>query len=426
MLGPYGRKTQETLHLYSSLVLRNSPPPLNPRASRKSSGRVVFVVESPFSLRDARRFGVHDFESRGYQVEVWDVSRIYLPKSIRQWTEPYSDNEPRLFHELKELGAPIRNLSKSDLVILMSGPYRGQERSHRQMIELFQKSNAILSTVSTSSLPSVKSEKTRGFPALYLVAKNRLKRSVLLSLLAFRRQLVRFWLSKPHSGLRRLDHVWLGTTSENIVAHLIDRKTKIKYIHALDFDQVIDGPSAGPEIPLLLVDSMGPTHPDFATHSLEASTVPVDVYFQTVRQLLERVEELSQSSAVVAAHPRAAPGTLEEFYNRPVFYGLTHDLVARARLVVLTSMTTAVNWVVAYSKPAIMITSPNLGQQVVEENTYLARVLGLATIGGLQETVSEEPIEIDEEAYKRYFSAHVKRPRTPADKFWQQVLEALQ
>ena len=89
-------------------------------------------------------------------------------------------------------------------------------------------------------------------------------------------------------------------------------------------------------------------------------------------------------------------------------------------------MTTAVNWVVAYSKPAIMITSPNLGQQVVEENTYLARVLGLATIGGLQETVSEEPIEIDEEAYKRYFSAHVKRPRTPADKFWQQVLEALQ
>ena len=42
--------------------------------------RVVYVVESPLTSRDHNRFGVDVLTNAGFDVEIWEVQDLFLPR----------------------------------------------------------------------------------------------------------------------------------------------------------------------------------------------------------------------------------------------------------------------------------------------------------------------------------------------------------
>jgi len=195
-------------------------------------------------------------------------------------------------------------------------------------------------------------------------------------------------------------------------------------IHALDYDRIqpvlrdLDSGSLG----LVLIDSMGPLHPDYSTLDEIVPGLSSEAYFASLRTALDDIEEASGLKVTVAAHPRAIPGQLEAAYgDRPIVYQDTPQCVARARAVLLTSPSTALSFVTFMRKPALVITSHHFDPYLQVALPRLAQMLSLPSWNTEDPPGEWREPTIDGDAYAAYVHHYVKRPGTTQQPFWNVV-----
>ncbi len=402
-----------------------------------SLGRVIYVFESPPGKRDVEWYGMAYLRSRGFEVEAWNVAPIYLPSTENQWIDAPNDFFIRRFTSEGELRANCRTLTSQDKVIFLSGVYLGNRRSHRKMIQAFSKSPAILGTVATGDLPNVECnfllwEILVGFD--FSSPKSWLSTLRRFAIWTLRQNSYRGTpsilgrLERVAFELRPLDFIWAGSSMRSICPHVNARRTVVRFIHSLDYEHIFERqltPVVDSGV-ALYVDDMGISHPDWIAMGIEMSGYSDEKFFSTVRRGLTQFEIDTGLEVVIAAHPRAAPGSLDQYYvGRKVVHGRSIELVAACQVVLLPMAETLIGMAVVFDRPIIIFKSVNFLPIVLKYSTTCAGELKVPLVDIDAEDLKFEIPEIDQKAYALYKERYVKRADSIDLPFWEVVARDL-
>lgn len=393
--------------------------------------RLVYVVESPFSERDAHRFGVRLFQSLNRDVEVWEVGSLTLPKSdLQQATRPV-DVSIRRVERIAELQAMCAELQQGDWVLPLLGVYVREFQRCSAVLRALCASPAFLGGVSgiepwnTFDLSPAFAREYPPVEFALRLARDRLAGAVLRSLSrvlnmpgvrAFRRH---------RYGFRPLDRIWTATSLAMIDPIFVGARTVTSFLHAWDLDRVmeIEPPSATEGDCIVYIDGLGPLHPDSVTLGLEVELPSVEEYFAPKRACFDWIEERTGLPVVIAAHPRApGGGVLEGLYgHRAVVYQATAEAIARSSLVLMSHPSTAVTLAAALRKPVVVMTCDADHRYQQWGQRQLAKALHLDTLSVDRLPTSFGVPAIDVAAYSRFFTSFIKRPGTSQGSFWNLV-----
>ena len=387
--------------------------------------RVVYLVESPFSQRDSERFGVNELISRGFLPEVWNVGPVYLPGAQRQYVKRATDLACWDITSLEDLGTRVKSLDSDDVVISLVGSQPGQVRKYRRMHQILSQGACQRGVLAAAPVIAVES-KTH-----FSSIQGRLKKSVYTrvgknnnviarSMLAVYRQLLR---------VSCMDFAWVATDASSIDPTLMNHRTQTVLIHSLDYDLVLkEGQTPDREIgPPLLIDDMGPDHPDFISlDEAEVGNLDTQEYFRRLRLVLDSLEQHLGTSIEIAAHPRAQPGSAESRYGgRKVYYGETAKRIRSSSLMILTGASTAVGMAVAWSKPVVMIRADGIHAYERARNEALVHLLDLPVWQLDRFVPREDWKQVPRARYRAYMERFVKQAGTQEKPFWTVVANSL-
>lgn len=397
-----------------------------------SAARVVLVVESPLSDRDAERFGVWTLKDAGLRVEVWEVSPLTLPSSELQSPSRPSNVVVRRFADSSELLEGCLSLSRDDLVIFIMGIYVGDVARCRLVLQAISASEARLGGVLRRS-PWEKFQVTHAYSSdwptplfVYLRARIGLATAII--------GVWRWGASQPgiralrrrKNRVRPLDFAWVATSTQSLDPLLIGRHTTVRRIHTLEFDSLRNLKSH-PDVAagrILYIDGMGPLHPDNISLEFKVGNRPASDYFGQLCRAFDQIEGLTGNRVVVAAHPRAKLGELDPHYGgRDVVYGSTAAALDTCKFVLMSHASDAVSLVVALRKPVLVISCSSDLRYERRRISELSKKLSLTQFD--TENVPAEFVEpsVDTLAYDRFFRKHVKVPNSIRGSFWEVVAD---
>jgi len=365
--------------------------------------RVILVVESPFSQRDAGRFGVAEFSEAGLSVEVWEVCDWLLPNSRLQWHAPQSGLSIELIRSESDFLAKAKELRKDDFVLLLDSARAPLSSDRATLIHALTTTVAKVGAVVTGTLPP-RSRRSAAWTQSYLIWKHAQR------------------IIRPHrSSPRPLDFVWADTSLATIDRTLIGIKTRVRFIHALDFDRIsglFPHPSVGSTC--LILDAMGPRHPDWVTLSMD-NPWPPGLYEQIARRVVEVLKSRG-FQVTVAAHPRAAAGSMDDIYvGAEILHRDTAKLTSEASFVVALEGSTSIGMAVALGIPVVLITHANHHRYVSEQLRRFSSALRIrpVTVEGLARMPL--PPAVPKQNYETYINRFIKRPGTTNRSFWDAV-----
>lgn len=387
--------------------------------------RVIIVRDSPYNYWEENQFGVNELQSSGLHVELWNVGPIFQPLGSQETVDPPRLVTPRQYYHLNDFGDACGELSAHDLLIFMCGYSPSRLRSHLRMWQIASNSVASLSVVVQGGMPRLKSifrvenfnVFTRKILGLqyWIVAqftyspRGRIFRNALRKILR----------------LRALDYIWAGTTVSSVDPVLISERTKITYIHNFDFDSILDIDSSlsKPRNVALYIDHMGYNHPDF--FSLGYASLPRDdsEFFSSLESAFKEIEEEYGLTVEIAAHPRAAKGSLVNCYpNRVIHHDRTITESSSAKLVLLTSASTVVGAAAAFEVPMMGLTSRSFLKDFEAEIRLISQELDFPVQEIDRKNCDWPEVRVNTNAYQKYVNSFLKLPNTSQQKFWQQVL----
>lgn len=387
--------------------------------------RVIIIRDSPYSYWDEQRFGVHELQSSGLHVELWDVGPIFQPLGSKETADPPRLIPPRQYYHLNDFGDACGELTAHDLLIFMCGFTSSNLRSHLRMWQIASRSVASLSVVVQGGMPRLKSifrvenfnvfaRKFLGLP-YWIVAqfthspRGRVVRDA-------QRKILR---------LRALDYIWAGTTVSSVDPVLISEDTAITYIHNFDFDSILDIDSTlnEPRNVALYIDHMGYNHPDVFSLGYASLARDDSQFFAILESTFKEIEEKYGLTVEIAAHPRAEKGSLIHCYpNRKIHHDQTIKEVSTAKVVLLTNPSTVVGVAAAFEVPLLGLTTSTLPRNIKAELSLISRVLDFPVLEIDRQVRFWPEVRANVEVYRKYVNSYLKLPGTSLLKFWQQIL----
>jgi hypothetical protein len=392
--------------------------------------RVVVLVESPLSERDADRFGIRAMTTLGLNVEVWEVAPLTLPKSELQAIERPADVKIQRVENALDLEELCGSLHEGDTAIFILGIYRGDIERCMPVVQAVSSSRATLGAVLGSS-PWSKTELSPAYAEEWSSRKFAYLRLRYFLATRFRRTIAGLMnlpgvraLRRHRRGVRALDLVWVATSRRPIDPLFIGPRTVTRFIHTFDFDLVrslVDAPVDRPG-EIAYIDGLGPLHPDNVTLETGLPESAIDTYFGNLRIAFDWIEGVTGMPVIVAAHPRARPGSLESLYgNRKVVYSATAGAIRDCDVVLMSYASNSVAFVVALRKPAAYVYSTSEFRYERAMRRDLLRRLELDALC-LEDLPEGFGIPIpNANAYSHFFRRHIKKPGTPDKSFWDVV-----
>ena len=394
--------------------------------------KIIILVIHPLSVRDAKRFGLTELQNAGLQVEVWDLSHFVHPAAhgigikSTDWVKITVCSSVEHFSDL--CGA----LTAEHTIILIGLLQQGQIWQQRKLLRLISATPARLGSISSGQIPPpirpgrrvplVSGRIRRMFRLLFHPRKWKniplgMAFSILPKLIAVQHRmgLVSF--------LRPLDHIWASTSVSNISSIFITAATDVTYIHSLDYDEVLAVRDSVGQSParVVFIDSMGPLHPDFLLISGK-SIISVQTYSEIICRGLDEIERRLGTEAVVAAHPRAAPGVMEPWYGgRPLIYGKTTELIANATAVIDSNGSTVIGMAAIFHRPLVLISSSSFDLRDRGMTRAFSQALSTPIIDLDASELPTISLDVNVDAYIAYIEKYVKRQGTPEEPFWSVV-----
>jgi hypothetical protein len=333
---------------------------------------IILVIASPLPARDRDRFGIDMFHRAGLPLEVWDVHQIYLPRPDFIATDT-AGLCYRIFKEESAFVEACQQLEEDTVVITLCGMMVGEELKYHRFREALLTSKALVGTVYASNIPPPPQATSAGHAyrrvlrGLSKVLSGRLRSSHVARRFSDVRALR---AAVPSQGRKPLIWQWVGPGESPIDPRVLGPETLTRHLHTWDYDQELRNPVIRSERRgVLFLDSMGPVHPDFAVLGMRTFITP-ESWFRYIRRELTRLNGESGQHILIAAHPRALPGSLDAWYEPfEVRYGQTRDLIANSCFVVAAEPSTALGLCALYDTPVLLLDPPKVHEGQLE---YLA------------------------------------------------------
>lgn len=209
----------------------------------------------------------------------------------------------------------------------------------------------------------------------------------------------------------------------------VDGNTKFLWAHTYDYDQYIklkkeDGGSC--QATGVFIDDGLSFHPDLVELGVHLP-IPPDEYFAKLCRFFDEIERVFSIRIVIAAHPKSEYGQNSALFGgRKIIRGETGRLVREASLVI-THMSTAVNYAVLFRKPIIFITLDELERLTTGRfipGLYIGTMASalkqtLINIDHIPVLSNEQILKIDEAAYNSYRADYIKTDGSPELLFWE-------
>lgn len=391
---------------------------------------IIILVDSPFNKRDFDRFGIKTLTRNGFYVEVWDFTPFLHPLRNKSYIPPdaYSCSELKVFETQKSAVASIKNLNHKQTLIVSFLGFTTQTISIYRSISLC---NIKYGFIIGSSLPLVNSEKraiTRTYSKITKLFQNMKQlpltmAKVLLKIL-------------PMSMLRINPPKFVSVPSLNVcLPRSTSKETDI--IHACSFDYNLylasriepDEADLFGDInvdkPIVFLDEFLPFHPDYVCHNVLPPCTP-EQYYPVLISFFETVEAIFSSEVVIAAHPRSNYVNHSDYFgSRKIFFGKTHQLVKHSPFII-THGSTSINFAIIHKKPICFVSLEVIRKykQFPLNDFYrcMAQSLGKQQIfidKPLHDVDWHSEMNIDLNAYKKYYDSYVKSPLSSEKNSWE-------
>ena len=367
--------------------------------------KLIILVESYFQQRDYRRYGIEILQANGFEVQVWEVFRLWNPI----YSDSYTPPDPAQFFGLRHFTRTedvIRTLSQfgADTAVIVPFSERWETKSiYRQLA----RQRAFYGTLAMGGT----NPQGRG-----------------------RRFQLGTWRTWRDRIYRRMPRTVRGTSPPNFI--LLCGGTSLEpltwrfprsepvWTHALDYDIVLSlATDAGlpPGRHIVFLDEYVPFHPDYISLNISAPNKP-DEYFPKLNALFDSLEKLLRVPVVVAAHPRANYKDGASYFGaRRIVLGQTGALVKDAALVV-THCSTSNSFTAIFRKPLLVVTTKGLSESYYGPDIRSMAEYFNAKLVNLDEgwhLTATDFLPVNETRYASLVDAYVKRPGTPEKNTWE-------
>lgn len=376
----------------------------------KKKKKIIFLIETTFNQRDYKRFGIEILQKNGFDIQIWDLTPFLFPEGHNEKSnDPIALDICVTFTSLNDFRDAASKLGSNHFIIC----FIAYQLKSFSIYKILSKLNLSYCVAMNNPVPSSNKKPD----VLY-----RIKNST--------------FQQKIEYAFFRIPYWWLGIKPASLIlaggkasfaqkTYPIDKKTKILWLHALDYDLYLEelknykvyDDECG-----VFVDLYLPFHEDFS-RSGSPSPVTPDEYYSSLSKFFDIIEAKFGIRIIIAAHPRSRYEDHPDYFGgRPVIRGKTVELVRKSRFTI-THNSTAVNFAILFHKPIIFITSNQLNQGWLGlEIESMASKLGKRSIN-LDEPLSinwEKELSINETEYLNYENNYIKKIDTQKLPFWQQ------
>lgn len=389
--------------------------------------RIVFIVETKFQNRDAKRFGIEFFKGKGFEPVIWDISWIINPTYAREYCAPdlYEGN----VFEFKDMKSFLQECSKlcfADLVLKT----RARGKKYHKIEKALIGSPATYGQFDFGIQPGQNIILNKGNVGKSLSRiRNVLKNPWQLPELIYNK------IPKRIRGVGNLDFLILGGGTDIALRnHEVSQDlTKWIWSHTLDYDIFLDN---GPDVDstdenyILYLDSYMCFHPSLKIREIEPF-IDVERFFSRLRMCFEYLEQRFGAKVLIAAHPRSEYETMNQdfFDGRKLVKGNTVEWVKRAKLVLSHSSNSTV-FAALYKKPVLFLTNDDIESDCspyVGYSKEYAKSLGRVCHNFDQDINvldDQDILSVDEVDYDDFVERYVKTSGSPAKPFWEIFYDA--
>lgn len=388
--------------------------------------RFIYLVEKPFSKRDAQRFGVETVIANGFEAEAWDVGFLCSPQYPRD-SKVADTLKITVFENFSDLKSALKTLSPDDVILGLVGMSIEQAWAYRRLRAAVFNAEATLATITNGHSPFDRWD----------TQWDKLKNLIIMpgGFLSITRRAIKLIINElkvtvgsalTFLNRRKLDYVFAGASVLGVDRLLVDKKTKIINIHSLDADALLQAErklNSKDDKHIVYLDSMGPLHPELAAYRLAFGREASQFFSSNLRCLAHLQKKLGKP-CVVAAHPRAEQGQLDQYFSPyPVYHHQTIDLVANS-ICVVAEPSMSLGMAAWFNKPAIILWHNDLAEWNKQMIDDYRDALGCAVWDVTDESTWLTP-KIDEERYENYRNTYLKKPGSIMKPFWQVVSDEI-
>ena len=375
---------------------------------------IIFIIESPFNLRDYHRFGIELLLQRGFNVEIWDLTPHLYPDFYKKYTprDPINFINHIIIREKPEVENLLHGLTAEDTVIAAitinsESLYIGEYLSLK---------NVNYGTMALGTVPFLVTKKST-----INKIKDAIRSPIQYLLKAYH------LLTKERLNLPLINFIIIGGSIQKqavIKREDFGEKTDIIDAHGPDYDmflkeeQTSENRIIGRDY-LVFIDECGPYHPDILRRGSD-NDVNIHTYYTDINNFLDLIEDSLGIKVIIAAHPRAPYDKIGNCYGgREIIFGNTIRLVKYANIVLMHS-STAVNFAVLYSKPLILLSNSDYSKHNLNCIDLLGKTLSRNVLNISKcKHIPTDYLSIDKVAYKIFIDKYLKSNGSPQKNIWE-------
>ncbi len=377
--------------------------------------KVVYIGYQPLTEKVKSDFYFNIVLENGFELEYWDLSSIYFPNVLKDNLFEDYISKMNTFTELERMIA-LQNKEKCIYVLHITFEYRVI-----RLFKLLTQYNCKTSFFARGALPIC-----GDISPITLKIKKGLNPKLLLN---FAKNKYAMYLKKS-GKIKFYDLVFsageLGYLSIGCGSQIDKLNSKFININSTDFDAFFDNVTVKKSIEkkyCLFLDEYLPHHPDFILLGIKA--VPADVYYSTLNDFFNIIEEKYNLEVVIAAHPKALGYKNKNPFNgRDVFFNDTARLTKFSEFT-LTHLSTSQSFSVLNNKPILSLTSDCLKNVMPQYNrfiSYMSDVLGSSFVNVDHFLINElnvsntDNLKYDDYKYK-YLTSAISEKENSSDIF---------
>lgn len=386
--------------------------------------KVIYLVCSPLSSRDFKRFGINNWIKQNWEVKVFDFTNFLYPKL---WE--YVDGKRlsvnfqglNIFQSLNEALSAFNKLKSKAVFVDLLG-YSKDEQKLRKKASIYGK----IIKLELCVIPDAKT-KINVFRFLILFATKPL---------IFFKKLIAFMTSKVEK-IREILHFpdYLVVGGKKSMNFITSKKTSIIKAHNLDYDFLLEKEEVKINQEnnyLVFLDEDGPYHPDFI-HLGIRPFVTAKKYYPIIDKGLDDIARYLNLDIKIAAHPRSNYETKELKYKHQIYKNKTFELIRDANLIVGHG-STALQWAVILKKPIVLVTTNEIQKEFYAKKyskiiSNFANELGKNVLN-LDNTIKTDEFKkylyVDNNKYENYVETYIKTKGSPEKLVWDIVIERIE
>jgi hypothetical protein len=385
--------------------------------------KIIFLTAVKFGRRDLERFGIRTLKENGFEVGIWDISRVVYPRDIDQVVLPDEvlGEEIIRFASVRDLMSAFQRHNPGSLFICLFHLHTGTIPVYRALSRL----ELPYAVLYINSFPAPKRYYSAKGRLLHYISQVASPAVIRVFPAAINKLVMRYYRL---FGIRPA-HICLlgGRRSLDFFNSPVDSTTERVWLHSLDYDKYLQE-AANPYVPgentCVFIDTYFPTDPDRYYHRDVSVYNPDAAYYFQMRRFFADVEFHYGVRVVIAQHPKKQldhdANSIVDFGPRAGISGDTAGLVRRSRFV-LSHDSNAVNYAILFRKPIIFLTSADIDATSNGQNIEaLAALLGRTPlrIDGSPAPDPAAALAFDEKLYERYIREYIKN--SPEEKpCWQ-------